>query len=324
VIKVLVSGASGVVGYGILKSLKHSGLKVYLYGSTIYNHSAANVFSDEVIIAPVTKSPNYINWLCETIIENEINIIIPGIDDDMYIWNLNRDKINHLGTVILLNSFNLIEQCKDKWVFYKKFKESLSEYLIDTRLEIDGLNFPIIAKPRIGNGSRGIYKLNELNELNDFLKLDKNKLVDYIYQPLIGNDESEYSVSAFFDSNSKLLDFLPLKRKLAYSGYTEYAVFEDIGFEKVIADISNTVLPIGPTNFQFRVEQNQIKLIEINPRISSATSIRTLYGFNESKLAVQYFYNGNIEIDIHKKILNKDFKVIRYLEDYIVYDCNNK
>lgn len=320
-VKILVSGASGVVGYGILKSLKKSGLKVYLYGSTIYKDSAANVFSDEVLIAPITKSPDYINWLCKTIIENEISIIIPGIDDDMHFWNLNRDIINGLGTIIILNSYNLIKQCKDKWVFYEKFKKTLSDYLIDTRLEIEGLNFPIIAKPRIGNGSKGLYKLYDIN---DYLELDQRKLVDYIYQPLIGNDESEYSVSAFFDSKSNLLDFLPLKRKLSKSGYTEYAVYEDVGFKKIITDISNHVLPIGPTNFQFRFQQNQIKLIEINPRISSATSIRTLFGFNESKLAVQYYYN-NFDVTVkEEKIINKDYKVIRYLEDYKIYDCNNK
>ena len=50
---ILVSGASGIVGYGILRSLKNAGCT--LIGTTIYEESPADCFSDIVEIAPKTS-----------------------------------------------------------------------------------------------------------------------------------------------------------------------------------------------------------------------------------------------------------------------------
>ena len=74
--------------------------------------------------------------------------------------------------------------------------------------------------------------------------------------------------------------------------------------------------PVGPTNFQFRLDRDTIKLLEINPRISAATSIRAALGYNESVMSVNYFLNNQIPTKIDKsKIQNK--RAIRYIEDYI-------
>lgn len=320
-IKILVSGASGIVGYGILKSLKKSGLNVQLYASTIYTNSAASVFSDFVIIAPLTKSSNYLNWLCETIYKYKIDVIIPGIEDDLYYWNQNRDIISKTGVNIILNRSELIESCKDKWIFYNQYKTQLKTYLIDTYENFNILEFPFIAKPKRGFGSKGIYRICNDIELITFKSL---RLNDYIFQPYIGSDEFEYSVSAFFDENSNLIDFMPLRRELSKDGFTEFANYEDKGFEKIIVEIGNVILPIGPINFQFRLDEiYQFKLLEINPRISSATSIRTLYGYNESQLSIECFFLKERLQNNSKLIKNTDFKVIRYIEDFILYDSNN-
>jgi carbamoyl-phosphate synthase large subunit len=44
-----------------------------------------------------------------------------------------------------------------------------------------------------------------------------------------------------------------------------------------------------PTNFQFRLGVDGPLILEINPRISSSTSIRTAFGYNESQMAVDYY-----------------------------------
>ena len=88
------------------------------------------------------------------------------------------------------------------------------------------------------------------------------------------NDDEEYTVSAFFDKSSQLIDYLQLKRRLSSDGYTQEAQVVDLDFENIISDLAKTFKPVGPTNFQFRIDGNDLKLLEINPRISSATSIR--------------------------------------------------
>ena len=57
------------------------------------------------------------------------------------------------------------------------------------------------------------------------------------------------------------------------------------------------------------------QLLEINPRISASTSIRSAFGYNESIMAVEYFAEGKIpgQPDIKKGT------AIRYTEDFIFY-----
>ena len=125
-------------------------------------------------------------------------------------------------------------------------------------------------------------------------------------------------MSAFCDGQGSFFDLMILKRKLSKDGFTEKAwVVEDEELVNAVSDLSFCFKPIGPTNFQFRKNSdNKIKLLEINPRISSSTSIRSAFGYNESVMAVDFFMNNK---KIEKGIIKKG-KAIRYTEDYIFYE----
>ena len=83
---ILVSGTSGIIGYGVLRSLRLSGKDLRLIGTTIYTDSVAEGFCDIFEQAIPTNDPNYINWLIQIIKKHQIDFIIPGIEADMYKW----------------------------------------------------------------------------------------------------------------------------------------------------------------------------------------------------------------------------------------------
>jgi carbamoyl-phosphate synthase large subunit len=135
-------------------------------------------------------------------------------------------------------------------------------------------------------------------------------------QPIIGTDDEEYTTSAFCDGKGGYFALMTLKRKLSKNGYTEKAeVVELLGVENVISSFCKILSPIGPTNFQFRLDNGILKLLEINPRISSSTSIRSSFGYNESEMVLDYFLEGIIP---HQPII-KMGKAVRYVEDYIFF-----
>ena len=191
---------------------------------------------------------------------------------------------------------------------YLKFQKS--KYAIPTLLcvQLNKFQYPFLLKPIHGFGSKGIIKINNEDDLDIGYKA-----VQYITQPIIGSDDEEYTVSGFFDKDSNLIDYFPMRRKLT-SGFTGEAIVEDRGFKKVLIDLARIFKPIGPTNFQFRFDGDTPKLLEINPRISAATSIRALFGYNESNMYIQHFI-----LDKEIKIVKKPFgrRAIRYTEDLI-------
>jgi carbamoyl-phosphate synthase large subunit len=74
--------------------------------------------------------------------------------------------------------------------------------------------------------------------------------------------------------------------------------------------------PVGPTNFQFRKADHGLKLLEINPRISSATSIRAAFGYNEALMAVELALENRMPIQ--PKIGRG--RAVRYTEDFVFHD----
>jgi carbamoyl-phosphate synthase large subunit len=135
-------------------------------------------------------------------------------------------------------------------------------------------------------------------------------------QPVIGTEDEEYTVSAFFDKSSQVIDYFSLKRKLSGDGFTLEAQVVDFDCQEILLSLSKVFKPVGPTNFQFRMDGEKPKLLEINPRISSATSIRSGFGYNESLMSINYFLDNKIPQKLDKRnIINK--RAIRYMEDYI-------
>jgi len=319
---ILVSGASGIVGYGALKSLRKADSNLKLIGTTIYTDSVAPAFCDVFELAPATNDDIYLDWLCDIISKHKVDMLIPGIDADMQAWNEYRDEILSTGAVPLLNTHDLIQKCSDKWLFYETLKSVNLAYAIPTRLNgsyeeiTEEYGSPFLLKPRRGFASKGIVIVNS-KEL--FLQYQSNLGNVLMAQPIIGNEYEEYSISAFFDSESALCSWMSIKRTLAKEGYTEKAMVAiPEGAEEAIRALADEFLPIGPTNFQFRVQEGQLKLLEINPRISSATSIRAAFGYNESAMSVDYFLNKTTPV---QPAIRSGFAV-RYIEDKIFYDSN--
>jgi len=147
---ILVSGVSGIIGYGILKSLRQSHPNCRLIGTTVYEQNAGRAFCDIFEKAPMTNHESYFTWLVDIIKRWEVSIAIPGIEADVFAWNEHRKTIEETGAVVLLNNPELIRLSSDKWRFYQRLVENNSSYSIPTSLEYDEKlgGFQLLAKPR--------------------------------------------------------------------------------------------------------------------------------------------------------------------------------
>lgn len=317
---ILVSGASGIIGYGILRSLRLSVEPLRLVGTSIYPDSVAPAFSDVCELAPVTSEPGYLDWLSATVRKHQVDLLIPSIECDVYEWNEGRSGIEATGAKILLNSPVLIELCRDKWRFYLELVRCLPESAIPTRLEgtfeelAEEYSLPFLLKPRHGSASKGIVAVENKATFDEHAPHLGH---DLMAQPIMGTPDEEYTVSAFFDERSALCCHMALRRKLSPQGFTqnaEVAVLE--GVEKVLGTLGRALRALGPTNFQFRKHQGGLKLLEVNPRISSATSIRAAFGYNESLMSLDFFLEQRrpVQPRIRKGC------AVRYTEDHVFLD----
>jgi carbamoyl-phosphate synthase large subunit len=318
--RVLVSGASGIVGYGILRSIRSSRDDCFLVGTSIHSKSVAPAFCDVFELAPSTNSENYLEWLTSTIKKHRIDLLIPGIEIDMYFWVQHIKEITLTGAVPVLNSPDLIALCKDKWLFYQRLIELAPDLAIDSsldqdfKLNVSKFGLPFLVKPRNGFGSKGISRVSSKMEF-DTIRSEVGKTL--MVQPIVGTDDDEYTTSAFCDGLGSFHSSMTLRRLLSAEGFTNNAevVGEDFEFLAALDVLCKAFNPLGPTNFQFRRWNNQLKLLEINPRISSATSIRAAFGFNESVMSIGYFLDNAIPVNQTKRL----GRAVRYSEEHIFY-----
>jgi len=317
---ILASGASGIVGYGILRSLRRSGVPLKLIGTSIYDDSVAPGFCDIFERAPLTDNADYLTWLRATIEKYQVDLIIPGIEIDMYKWAQHAPDIGRSGTVAVLNNLDLIELCRDKWAFYENLRDAGLACAIRSSLDGDfetlakQFGLPFLLKPRRGFGSKGIIRVDSPTT---FQRHQSSIGTVLMAQPIVGTDDEEFTVSAFCDGEGGLHACMALRRRLSRDGFTEKAeVVASDEFVATIEVLCRRFRPIGPTNFQFRRCHDGLKLLEINPRVSSSTSIRAAFGYNESVMAVEFYLDGKIPV----QPAIRSGRAVRYTDECIFYD----
>ncbi len=319
--RILVSGASGINGYGILKTLRAAAVDHWLLGTSTHLRSPAQHFSDAFAAAVPTANPGYMDWLVSTIREHRIELVVPGIEADMYSWAENVERIAAAGAHPLLNRPELLVLCKDKWQFFEQMRDHGDAATIDSSLEADfealraQLGAPFVLKPRRGYGSRGVVTIADEQQFSAFqAELGKTLMA----QEYVGSDDQEFTIAIFGDGDGGFDAALSMRRSLSRDGFTETAevVTDDQEFLAATARLSQLFLPLGPTNFQFRQTSNGLRLLEINPRISSSTAIRAAFGYNEAQMAVEFFLEGRAPTDIQVK----RGSAVRYVEEIIEYE----
>jgi carbamoyl-phosphate synthase large subunit len=318
--RVLVSGASGIVGYGVLRALRQTGQDIFLVGTSIYDDSVAPAFCDVFEQAPLTGTPEYLDWLLATLRRHRIDLLVPGIEIDMYHWVDHIPHIQATGALPLLNEPSLIALCKDKWGFYQQLLAAGVTCAIESSLEQDfatlvaQFGLPFLLKPRRGFGSKGIVRVTSEAV---FQKHRADIGTVLMAQPIVGNDEEEFTLSAFCDGSGGYFASMTLQRKLSRDGYTDKAAVADSAeFAPAIDELCRLLRPLGPTNFQFRRCAQGPKLLEINPRISSSTAIRTAFGYNESAMALDYFLDQR---DPAQPVIRRG-RAVRYTDEHIFYE----
>jgi len=316
--KILVTGVGAIIGYGIINSLRKSEYPLKIFAMDIYADAYGGTLADKFMKAERADSPFFISFLNEIVKEYNIDLIITGIEQDLYKIFDNREAIN---TKCVFNNQLCTDLSKSKLFTFEYLSNFKEIELIPTLYQADFhtcstlLGNPFLLKPISSYASKGIQTIKNEEEFNFYTKKISQQCV---YQKIIGTIEQEYTVAVFGDGEGGFFDYIILKRQLSQEGATNKAVLieEDNSIFQYITKLCNILKPVGPTNIQLRKEKDTVFLLEINPRISSACSIRTAFGYNEPEMCIEYYL-------LNKKPIPRTKKrgtALRYISDYIIVE----
>lgn len=320
-VNILVTGVGAIIGYGVIKSLKKSSIPMKIVGMDIYHDAVGQHWCDKFVQSIYAVDPNYITFLKRIIDDNKIDIVFFGTEQEIYRCAAAKDELGEkYYSKLIINKNELLDLSTDKWKTREALiSRGLGKYAIPSVIdgsyeEISALwGSEFLLKPRSSYASKGIHKVDNKEDF-DFYKGKMGS--NFMAQELIGDTEHEYTVGAFGFGNGDCACMIQMKRKLSQEGATAKAqCIIDDALSKAVIEMCKVFKPIGPTNFQFRKQGEKIFLLEINPRISSSTSIRSSFGYNEAILCVNYFLFDCFE----KPVIKKGYAT-RFIDEVVVID----
>lgn len=293
-LRVLVTGAGSVYGLGIIKALKAAALAIEVIAADINPYSLGLFFADKGFIAPrAAAEENYYMFIENLCKEHQIKAIYTGSTAELSFYAKNRESLEKsTGAKVFVNSPTVIEICSDKWLTMCHLSRSGFQIPASIRYPEDAgmlssfiksVGFPLIVKPRMGRGSEGVVLVKDKQQLLGNVKGKKSLII----QEYLTDEEQEFTVGICINQKGKVISQIALRRYLQ-EGVSIAAVSD--GYHEIAAycaAVASTLGAYGAINIQLRLKDGIPVIFEINPRFSSSTGMRLLFGINEPESLIR-------------------------------------
>lgn len=317
---VLVTSVGSGVGCSIVRSLRMSARPYRIIGANS-DPVSAGVFDCDVAYAipPIAEEQHFLERLFRIIEIERPDFVLAGRDQDVCVLSRYREDIARLGGFALVGDPSAVSICNDKYATFQTFKNSDIAFARTAvgASEVEDLvascGFPLICKPRMGGGSRGVRVIQNREDLRS-LKMDEGKMVlqeylvpdvwmtedftDINYLDAGGNlrQEEEYSAQVLIGSKHDVIGLFMSKNKLSHGAPIHIETVYQPEFErlsrKCAAKLALLGL-IGPCNLQAKKTTAGFVAFEINARFTGLTSTRSAMGFKEVEATYDYFVGHN-------------------------------
>jgi carbamoyl-phosphate synthase large subunit len=227
-------------------------------------------------MVPIAESPTYFEVLERLVRRHDIGAIVPMSEAEIARFAAEGFLESFLGCDVIAANRSAIEIGLDKYETYRMLvRAGLPAPWTCVVGEEYPKSFPCILKPRRGQGSKGLMRV----EAGDAAALAPIRHGD-IWQELILPDEPEYTCG-LYRTNDGDIRTLILDRKLQ-GGTTKSAVLvEDQAIDSLLRRIAEALELRGAINVQLRVDEEGPKVFEINPRFSSTVGFRHRLGYSD-------------------------------------------
>jgi carbamoyl-phosphate synthase large subunit len=259
----------------------------------------------------VAEGIGYVEALADVLCSHTIDVLLPGIDAEIALLSRERARLARSGAEVVLAPAELVEAADDKL--------STASYLTERGIGAPetlapassvSFAFPLVAKPRRGNASRGVEILADQTALARFLAQGRR---EYCLQRWI--DGPEITVGFLYDRAGICRDAIAMQRVLENGRTTRGTVIRTPEIERFMSDFGTRIRGVGAVNAQLRIDPNRGPLVfEVNARLSGSTEMRIAIGFNDPLRLVKHFARDEpIEASAVPTVT-----VYRYLSELIV------
>jgi len=264
---ILISSAGRRVGLieAFRSSLHQLGVAGSIVASDMSSLAAARQIADSAVTVPPADSPEFVPALLELCEREQIALVIPTIDPELPPLARAKPAFASLGTTVAISDPETIAIAADKhhtheWLTANGFPTVTQTRLADLEAERPEVLFPVVVKPAHGSASVGVRVIESPAEL---ASLSGDDIVVQSRAP-----GTEYTTDVYLDEAHRVRTTVPRERLEVRAGeVSKGRTVRHAALQELVTEVAAT-LPgaYGVLNVQAFVNNDEIKVIEINPR----------------------------------------------------------
>jgi carbamoyl-phosphate synthase large subunit len=281
--RVLVTGAGGPSGYSFMRALGAEPLEFLAADIDPHAPGLYLVEAPNRLLLPRGDDPSFAETLLGICGERGVDVVVPTVDSELVPLAESRDDFAAAGVSLLVAPTRTLRNCLDKWALMQVADGSVPiprSAPLDEEFDPDSFELPVLLKPRVGSGSRGVRRVDSWEALGGVR--DRSLLVqEHLPGP-------EYSLDVLATVNGQVRSVVPRERLLVDSGIAITSrTVHDVELESVGAAAAEAVGITGVANVQvMRDAEGAPRLIEINPRFPGTMPLTVASGVNMPRLAL--------------------------------------
>lgn len=316
--RVLVFPAGTEIGLEIFQGLRYcKEVEPIAAGQDVSNH-ARFAFPDYHHL-PSIHEPGWVEALIELCHSFDIDYIFPAYDD--VIVALSR-QTERLPAIVISSPSSACEITRSKSDTYRALAGDIRvPRVYASSSEVS--NYPVFVKPDRGQGSFGIAKVNNEDELLGAMRAIRTPIVcEYL-------PGEEYTVDCFSDREKGVLFAGARARRRTRNGISVNTITQTLPEIREMANLIGLRLGLrGAWFFQLkRAQDGQLVLLEVAPRIAGAMAAHRVSGvnfpllsiFEAERLPISILAVGGI-VELDRALGNRYRHSIRYSTLYIDLD----
>lgn len=342
-INILMTGAGSPGGPGISEAIKTDN-RVRLYTADANPQASGRFFADGFEQIPRAEEIEFVPKLIEICNRLKINVLFPLVTKELLKLSRNKRKFKNIGTEVLVSNFESLSITNNKCRLYSHLEKNnipvpkfkMPQSFRDFNQAVSSLGypeFPVVMKPCVGNGSRGIRIMDTKQDRFDMLFKHKpdslfttleevSRIIFQRQMPCVLLSEylpgDEVTIDTIIE-NGTVQDLLIRTRETINNGISTSGRFIE---SKDISDYVNAIvnsLPglFGPVGFQLKKNiDGDYRVLESNPRIQGTSIAAIGLGVNLPLKAVYAGVGEQYPVSPRRSGIG----FVRYYKE-IFYEC---
>lgn len=304
---ILITALGTITATSIVQELEKDREKYYIIGADINpaNQIATSKDVDEFYVFPssIADQDKYRNFVLNFCKEHNVKYLFPVIDEEVVDYSMHREEFQKIGVKLCIPNEKMIKTCHYKNQFASWVEKSIPKIAIrtyDSNHAFQKEEFPVFIKPIEGRASNGCRIIHDLDELKQVENIE-----DYVIQSYQTGDI--VTVDIMRNAAHNQLQMVQRKELLRNKNGCGIAVETicDKQLEGICTELAEKLDLNGVVNAEFFINENDIKIIEVNPRFSAGSLFSYLAGCNLAKNAL-HIVNGE-PCELEKLNLGKHY-----------------